>query len=224
MKKNYLYILIAALIPIFSGCSMAIDFTTSEKGARLYVDGVYAGTTKTNVYKLKKHQCVNVRFEKLGFFTDEIRVCYEGSTFGEVTHKQLLMYVDDAYESSIATDYANVDFEVEVNQKYSETEAWKIVSQIVTSYFDNLEMLDKETGYMKSAWQVKSFYQKTVRTRTIVKQSNSNPLKYKIKIVSEIAAKPEQSSKDDELFKAWDRILKKYSELIPEFQTRLGNK
>jgi len=65
-------------------------------------------------------------------------------------------------------------------------------------------MADKETGYMKTSWQSKSFTQKTSRTRIIIKQSSSFPLKYKIKIGSEFADKPEQSVKDDDKFKEWD--------------------
>jgi hypothetical protein len=45
----------------------------------------------------------------------------------------------------------------------------------------------KETGYLVTAWKVQIFPERTVRTRIIVKNSNSAPLSYKFKIASEIA-------------------------------------
>jgi hypothetical protein len=43
------------------------------------------------------------------------------------------------------------------------------------------------------------------------------------KLVSEQAGQANASVKSDELFKEWDRVLKKYKEFIHEIQTRLGN-
>ena len=39
----------------------------------------------------------------------------------------------------------------DASSKYSDTEAWKIISRGVPSYFDNLEMADQATGYMKTS-------------------------------------------------------------------------
>jgi hypothetical protein len=89
-------------------------------------------------------------------------------------------------------------------------------------FFDVLETADKASGYMKTAWVVQSFNGATIRTRVFVKTSSSDSgVKYKIKIASEYAEKVGATAKDDELFKAWDRVLKKYSRLIPELQSRL---
>ena len=132
--------------------------------------------------------------------TENLVYCYEGSNYGKPKTKYIELPNDDAYDASIVTDYANKDFEVEVSAGFTEEEAWKIISHIVTGYFDNLEMADRATGYMKTSWQSKSFARETVRTRIIVKQSGFEPLKYKLKIVSENSGSSSESVKNDDKF------------------------
>jgi len=103
----------------------------------------------------------------------------------------------------------------------SEADAWKILSQITMNYFDNIELADKETGYIRTSWNVKTFLGNTIRTRIIVKQADVSPLKYTIKLVSEQSRAAKTSVKDDELFLPWDRILNTYKDVISEFQSRL---
>ena len=219
-------IIISAVVGLglLSSCRTTVVFTTSEKDAQIYVDGKSMGSGQTPVVRVRKNTCVRVKAEKTGFLTEELTYCYNGNNFGKPKTKYIVLPNDDAYDASVITDYANKDFEVTVSKEWTEAEAWKIISQIVTNYFDNLEMADKATGYMKTSWQSKSFIRKTNRSRIIVKQSSSTPLKYKIKIISEYSDNPDQSVKNDDAYKEWDRILRAYDNLITEFQTRLGQK
>ena len=102
-------------------------------------------------------------------------------------------------------------------------DAWKLMSQIIETYFDVIEVTDRETGYLRTAWVAQTFKQRTIRTRMIVKLGSTDPLTYKIKLVSEQAGAAQTSVKNDELFKEWDRVLRKYKEVIHEIQTRLGS-
>lgn len=222
--KNMNIFKIGLGVLLLSGCRTAVIFTSSENDAQIYIDGRQMGMGETPVVKIKKEKCVNVKVEKTGFLSESMQYCYSGTNLLQPKTQFIELPHDDAYDASVITDYSNKDFEVEVNISYKEDEAWKIVSQIITGYFDNLEMADKSTGYMKTSWQLKSFDRQTIRTRIIVKQSSSSPLKYKIKIISEIADKPNQSVKDDDKFKEWDRILRAYDGLITEFQSRLSGK
>lgn len=86
---------------------------------------------------------------------------------------------------------------------------------------DVVEVTDKETGYLRTAWQLQAFKQNTIRTRIIVKQSSENPLAFKIKVVSEESRRPRTSAKSDELYRDWDRVLRKYKDVITEVQSRL---
>jgi hypothetical protein len=220
MKKIWLIF----ILPLFSSCYTLVTFTSSERDASIYIDGKSLGSGLTEPIKMRFEQCVNVKVEKTGFFTQSLSYCNQKNLpFGKAT-KYVELKRDDAYDASIQNDYANKDFEVEVNGSFKEEDAWKIASSIVTSYFDNLEMADKATGYLKTSWQSKSYELITTRTRIIVKLSSITPLKYKIKLVSEFANSPEESIKNDEKFKSWDRILRTYENVINEFQTRLGKK
>ena len=118
------------------------------------------------------------------------------------------MRKDDAYDATEATDMANIDIERKTNKP--EVEAWRLISQIITSYFDVIEVTDMNTGYLRTAWVVQTFKQNTIRTRIIVKLGSSNPLSYKVKLISEQSGQPQTSVKSDELFKEYNRILKKY--------------
>jgi hypothetical protein len=126
---------------------------------------------------------------------------------------------DDAYDASIQTDIANIDIELKTTM--SEEDAWKLISMIITSYFDVIEVTDRETGYLRTSWVVQSFQQNTIRTRMIVKLGNTDPLTYKIKLVSEESRNPGTSVKSDELYREWDRVLRKYSNVIDELTSRL---
>jgi hypothetical protein len=63
--------------------------------------------------------------------------------------------------------------------------------------------------------------QNTIRTRIIIKETSTEPLVFKIKLVSESSGLPLTSVKSDELYKEWDRVLRSYSDVIGEFQARL---
>jgi hypothetical protein len=63
--------------------------------------------------------------------------------------------------------------------------------------------------------------QNTIRTRLIIKESSSEPLVFKVKLISEESNLPLTSVKSDELYKEWDRVLRSYSDIISELQARL---
>ena len=127
---------------------------------------------------------------------------------------------DDAYNASIQTDIANVDIELVCNTT-TKDKAWRLINQIVLSHFDVIEMTDKETGYIRTAWSLQSFLQNSIRTRVIVKQTNDEPTVFKVKLVSEQSGLPLTSVKSDQLFREWDRVLRKYSNIISELQARV---
>jgi len=195
----------------------------SEPDAKITVDGQNLGTGTLKV-KVPKDACINVKIQKVGFLKYEQIYCNKKGGSTPPKKQYFEMSKDDAEEASIKTDQANVDFSLEVKSTYDPTEAWKLTSQIVTDYFDAIEVADKETSYLRTAWSVQVFQQNTIRTRLIIKLGNSNPLTFKIKLVSESSGVSGTSVKADEQFRDWDRILRKYKNIISDFSTRLGNK
>ncbi|HNW76068.1 MAG TPA: hypothetical protein PKJ28_04210 [Bacteroidales bacterium] len=224
MKKtaNFFLVLLIILTTGFSASAgkKEIRFSTSEPDAKIYVDGKLMGAGQL-IITAPAYSCIVVKVEKLGYLTGNIEFCNKPDYTPPPKSFYYQMEKDDAYDASEATDIANVDIEIKTHK--SELDAWKLLSQIITSYFDVIEVTDRETGYMRTSWVVQSFKQTTVRTRIIVKLGESDPLTYKIKLVSEVANGGQVSVKSDELFKEWDRILRKYREVIHEVQTRVGN-
>jgi len=220
MKTKITFFLFFTVIALQA---QTVKVSASEPDANIIVNGQQVGV---GAYKLKldKAECYKVKVEKPGFLKYEATVC--GKKAGPEAPKSVYfeMKRDDAEEASIKTDHANVDFSIEVNKDLDINEAWKLTSQIVTDYFDAIEVSDKETSYLRTAWSVQSFQQNTIRTRLIIKLSKSSPLTFKVKLVSESSGINNTSVKADEQFHDWDRVLRKYQNVISDFSTRLAKK
>jgi hypothetical protein len=197
-----------------------IKFSVSEPDAKIFVDGKLMGTGQIQII-VPAYACVIVKVEKPSFLTGVIEFCNKPDFTPPPKTYYMQLEKDDSYDATEATDIANID--IEIKTKKSEVDAWKLLSQIITSYFDVIEVTDRETGYLRTSWVAQTFKQRTIRTRMIVKLGSTDPLTYKIKLVSEQAGAAQTSVKNDELFKEWDRVLRKYKEVIHEIQTRLGS-
>ncbi|MEL6809831.1 MAG: hypothetical protein AAFP76_00660 [Bacteroidota bacterium] len=196
-----------------------IELGTSEADAEIFINGKLIGKGST-VVTVPSDDCVTVIAKKIGFLTERIEFCNKKKMTKPPKTYYIEMKRDDAYDASIQTDIANVDIELIVDSM-DKDRAWKLINQIVLSYIDVIEMTDKETGYLRTAWSLKTFRQNTVRTRIIVKESSVDPLVFKVKLISEASGIPMVSVKSDELFKEWDRVLRSYSNVVSEFQARI---
>lgn len=203
--------------------AQTVKISASEPDANIIVNGQNVGTGSYKL-SLEKKDCYKIKVEKPGFLKYESTVCGKKAGPEPPSTVYFEMKKDDAEEASVKTDQANVDFQVEVNPDLNITDAWKLTTQIVTDYFDAIEVSDKETSYLRTAWSVQSFQQNTIRTRLIIKLSKSEPLTFKIKLNSESSGVVGSSVKADEQFRDWDRILRKYKNVISDFSNRLMKK
>lgn len=201
----------------FAGKSK-MQLSASENDAIIYVDGVRMGSGQINIVVLD-NSCVTVKTEKVGFLEEVVTFCNKKNSAKLPKTYYIEMRRDDSYDASIQLDIANIDMEVRTEEAYDD--AWKLINQIVVNYIDAIEITDKETGYIRTSWEVQSYTQNTIRTRIIVKLGSEDPLAFKIKLVSEISRQPLTSVKADELFREWDRVLRKYANMMPEIQSRL---
>lgn len=223
MKLKYIAIMLLAFLmtsvstEVFAGKKKMI-ISTSENDAKITVDGVAMGSGQVNIVVLD-NSCVTVKAEKVGFLTQTVTFCNRKSAAKLPKSYYIEMVRDDSYDASIQLDIANVDMEVRTEKSYDD--AWRLLNQIVVGYIDAIEITDKETGYIRTSWEVQSFTQNTIRTRIIVKLGSDDPLSFKVKLVSEISQSPLTSVKSDELFREWDRVLRKYANLMSEVQSRL---
>lgn len=182
----------------------------------MFIDG--SQVTSPAKIKIDKRATVNVRVEKVGFVT-EVRN-YDNNGINVIPKTDFIqLSKDEAYENSFITNLANQDIDIKPSR--TADESWILLNRIVTGSFDVIAIMDKATGYMATAWSAKAFNSGVVRTRLIVKTSNTNPLEYKAKLVSEIAP-PGTSVNADESFRRWDRVLRTYENVIPDLQSRLS--
>lgn len=220
IKSSFILFTILALsFNSFAG-KKVVRFSCSEADAKIFVDGKLMGTGQMEII-VPPYACITVKVEKTAYLTGIIEFCNKPNFNPPPKTYYMQLEKDDSYDASEATDIANLDIEIKTSK--TEIEAWKLLSQIITTYFDVVEVTDRETGYLRTAWTAQTFKQRTIRTRMIVKLGSTDPLTYKIKLVSEYANTAQTSVKSDELFKEWDRVLRKYKEVIHEIQTRLGN-
>ena len=195
-----------------------VTIGVSQSDAEIWVNGKMVAKGSTEI-KVEKNSCANISIRKVGYLEEQLEICNNKTSIWEKS-KYFELKRDDSYDASIQTDIANVDIELIVNTMDKDT-AWKLINQIVLNYIDVIEMTDKETGYLRTAWSLKAFKQNTVRTRIIVKESSTDPLVFKAKLISEFSGSALTSVKADELYKEWDRVLRSYSDVISEFQARV---
>lgn len=209
------FLLISFASPIFADERLKIS--VSEQDAVIYVDGKPSGSSAE--IKIDKGSCVAVRIVKIGFLTENLSFCDKKSAATIPKSLYVELKRDDSYDASLKIDFANNDIDVRTTKP--EVDAWRLMNQIITSQFDIIEITDKETGYLRTAWAVQTFKGNTIRTRIVVKLGGTDPLYYKIKLISEQSGEPGTSPKSDERFQEWDRVLRKYEGVVNEIQNRL---
>lgn len=195
-----------------------VSLGCSIEDAQIYVNGKLMGKGSMDI-TISSKSCVTVIVKATGYFTERIEFCNKKGWTKPPKTYYVEMIRDDSFDASVQTDIANID--IELKSTMSKTKTWKLINQIVLNYIDIIEMTDKETGYLRTAWSLKTFKHSTIRTRIIVKESSSSPLVFKVKLVSEYADSARISVKRDELFKEWDRVLRSFSNMLPELQARI---
>jgi len=217
MKKLFGLVIITFISTSFSIAGTAKIKLSSDADAQIYVNGALISSGKAEI-KVAKNSKVNVKVKKAGFLSEERN--YNNDGIMKLPKSEFITLQKDAsYESSTTNDIANRDIDIKTDK--TEEDAWKKLSSIITGTFDVIEVTDKSTGYLRTAWAVKKFGPVTIRTRLVIKMGNDNPLAYKVKIISE-RSETANNAREDEKFETWDRLLRVYDNIIPEIQSRLS--
>lgn len=201
---------------IFAASNKKIVVNPAE--AKLYIDGNYVGDGSYFVKFDKKNDMFVVKAELEGYVTKEFKI------FRDDTRKVISVDLkrDDSIEGSVASNLANKYFTVNVRDGVDEVTAWKLLSQTMLNYFDEMKTSDRAAGYMNTSWVEHRFPKADVKVRTMVqiKQVLGDGLAYQIRISSEISP---LKVVGDSGYRAWPRVVKQYETLINEMQMRLGN-
>jgi len=194
------------------GCKVTVS---ADEDAKIFVNGKLVGNGATEII-VPPDGSANVRVEKVGYVAKERN--YINDNQHVLPRSEFIkLRKDQAYASSVSTATANQDIEIKTNM--SEDAAWKLMTKIITNTFDVIQLTDKNTGYMYTAWVVRKIDNYTIRTRMIIKPGSSDQL-YKAKLVSEIAY-GDIPVLEDEHFEPWDRVLRTYENVISELQGRM---
>lgn len=222
MKKSFAFFLIVTLIlfsastPVFSQKIKDAQMTISASAAdaEITVNGKAAGNGSAKV-KMLANSCMKISATKDGYYAKSVEFCNNGFTKLPKAH-YIELEPDAAFAASIKTDVANVDINIRPKKPLPDT--WKPINSLVLQYIDAIEISDKENFYLRTAWVAQTFNSGVIRTRLLIKSAGQD--QFVVKILSE-RADPGSSVKDDEKFKEWDRVLRKYSKVIDELQSRL---
>ena len=199
-----------------------VTVTTSPQTARIYVDGIQMGTGKI-VVKVAKGACVTVEVKMEGYIQETRTYCDRKGVTDPPSSDYIQLQEDESYTSSIESNIANTEVQINVNSSKNKEEAWKEIVSTILEKFDVLENSDEKAGYLRTSWVGMSFKSNTIRIRFIVKQSSDAPLIYRVKFVSEASGKSGTAYNADEQYRSFNRILKKYDGFLDELTTRLKN-
>lgn len=205
-----------------SNAAEKVVITTSPQTARIYVNGVQMGTGKIEI-KISKNDCITVEVKQEGYIGESRTYCVKKGMADPPSTDYIQLQEDESYTSSIESNIANTEIQINVNAGRSREDAWKQVIGTVLDKFDVLENSDEKAGYIRTSWVGMSFKANTVRIRLIVKQASEKPLVYKVKFVSEASGRSSTPYNADEQFRPYNRILKKYDGFLDELITRLKN-
>ena len=242
MKRILTTFFVCVFICKISAFEARLNITVTPSTATIYYHEQAIGTGSAQI-TLERADVVEIKVENAGYkaFYKAYKYVHGGKDGYDrgVNNISITLEKDDSYRSvnvnenvvssnedinelSVKSDSLNNFFTFTPNQKYNQANAWKIVNKIVNNYFDELESLKSDTAYIKSAWQVKTIGSKKIRTRIIIRTDSANPLTYKIKLQSDYSNDLASNVKDDDKYKQWDRVLKKYKNVFSDFNKGLN--
>lgn len=210
MKKAFL--LAIALVMVSLSCSAqgkAKTINVVPDKAKIIMGGAEVGQGSYSL-RMGKQDYVMLRLTCPGYVDRVVRV-YRNDKRNAIT---FTLEEDEAFSASEASsDLANKYMTVVVREGLTSDVVWKRLILTISDLFPNLEVNDKEAGWIRSSWEVERFAYVTVRTRIEIKEiMGSDTPRYRVRLQSEIASN--ECGTHDECFKAWDRVLKTYNQSI----------
>lgn len=211
MRIN-IYIFVSLLFLTTSCVTKKITVSNPPSGARIIVDGDYAGSQEGfATFKGFAHVTVSAP----DYITQSFSL-RRSSPY--VTDVYLERDQDDSWEASVpASDIANKRIRIISTSDKTDDEIWHILIRYASDYFDDFTVNDIGAGWAKSTWVNRTFSKVKVRTRLEIKRNPSNKKEFTVEISSQYSKI--KDCNDDECFEVWDRVLKKYVELPSALST-----
>lgn len=199
-----------------------VKVRASPEDAAIALNGKMEGFGTLEI-QIQKGKCQTITISKEGFITFSKNYCNQPSSDSLPVLEDVNLLEDEAFNSSLPSDKINTRLPLKTRASMSSGDAWKILISIVTMEFDVLETVDFNAGYLITAWKYDVFNKETltVRSRVIITNSgNTSENNYSIKMVSQYGNGKSGELRDTD-FKDWNRILKKFYDILDEIEMRL---
>lgn len=221
--KKVVSILLALISAAIHATAQTKTVYVIPETAKIFYNGHEVGAGSYTIKFSKKDDFAILKFEAPGYITKQVKL------FRENPKKTISyeLFVDEAEQNSIGTsegiDLANKFFTITCKKGMTEDVVWKRLMNIAVANFENVEVRDKAAGWIRTAWINTTFLYQIVRTRLEIQLqfTGNDELSYRVRISSEIANR--DCGTHDQCFSKYDRILKKYEQVISELQTSLGS-
>lgn len=216
MKHALLTLLSICMISLTAEAGKGKTINVIPDHASIMVGGVEVATG-TYYLDMGKQDYVILRLSAPGYVDKTVRV-YKANKSKSLTFK---LEVNDSWAASeTSSDLANKSMSVTVREGMSADEVWKRIIYYTSDLFPNMEISDKSAGWIRSSWELQTFAYCTIRTRIEIKEvPGLDNLTYKVTLRSQYAWN--DCGLDDQCFKEWDRILKKYKQAVEDLVNAL---
>jgi hypothetical protein len=193
---------------------------------RVSVNGEFKGVAPIQIImKLPKKGTVQISAEHegaLGLWTQKVAV---RDLRGVI---KIRLEKDDAFSSTISDQVANKwlmimpKATVDKDGKIDQDKVWQKLVSVVSDNFTDLEQMDRQSYYLRSAWRVRDYDYIVLRNRLVVKLGVGEDFAIKVQLESMYAVKASSISKvRDEDFNTYDRVLKSDKETIDFLRDQL---
>ncbi|MDR1348804.1 MAG: hypothetical protein LBJ63_10370 [Prevotellaceae bacterium] len=221
--KKILVILVTLISFGFSSNAEKKTVYVIPETAKIYYNGHEVGNGSYEIKFSRNEDFVMLKFEAPGYISRTVKL-FKNNPKKTVSYE---LFVDEAMQNSIGAsegvDVANKFFSVTCKKDMTEDVIWKRLMNIAVTNFEYTEVRDKAAGWIRTAWNKDFFPFQIVRTRLEIQLqfTGEEELSYRVKISSEIA--DNDCGNNNQCFMRYDRILKKYEQVISELQTSLGS-
>ncbi len=224
--KNYFFTAIICCVALFAtsltaNAAKKITIKTIPESAQIWIDGQHVGTGTYQVKFDKNNEFYLVSVLAPGYIGRRYRLLKSNP-------QKTVVYTlpkSEAYEASSSGEDIGVEpnkwMDITCRKGLKEDVIWKRLMNVVTSYFDNVEVRDKSAGWIKTGWAINKFRYETVRTRLEIRMSftDEDVVSYRARIITEIK---DNDCKGSNCYNKYERTMRRYEPMIQELQTSVG--
>lgn len=221
--RRFIVFVLCALVGFGIVSAQKKTIIVEPETAKIFVNGSEVGSGSYTLKFDRKTDFYMLRFEAPGYLDRSVKL-YKSNPNNTISYK---LQVDEAEKNSIggeseSGEIANRWFDVTCREGLTEDVIWKRLMNIAVTNFDDIEIRDKDAGWIKTNWVTTSFPQQVVRTRLEVRMSFSGDgrISYRVRLDSQIK---DRDCRGSNCYVKYDRLLTKYADIVQQLTTTVGS-